>query len=393
MKENNSNDISMREMYEGIDYDLNTYVTEQGGEHLTVIDRGFDNGSTLFAIHEFTEGIRKKDELGFKVIKNEKGTRVIDLALAKYYRQFPHWLDTLFQYRPKAYFNTPNPYYRNYPEYTFSAEVDTFFASCIELNLLQETFRNPAENYVPGIAFAELYNSLILRIREKTRSSEFKQSLNARENNSKRNLKSYSAYFNSVLRKWSRLLVLRLDGYFPYSPTEQVSAVAAHQARKRFLNNIRHNELFKGLIGVIWKLEYGCHGHGESGCGRGHHFHFIFLFDGRVRQKEEWIADEIGKYWVSRITDGLGAYNNCNRDSNKYKRRGIGIINHFDTEKREYFLKHVLGYLTKHDQLLMVCPKGCRSIGRKEMPKARVKMAGRHRKVVPGAFAEQHARV
>ena len=170
--------------------------------------------------------------------------------------------------------------------------------------------------------------------------------------------------------------MLRLDFYFPHSQTEQITAGEAHKVRKRFLNNMRHNELFDDLCALIWKLEYAR--------DRGHHFHFIFLFNGRTRRRDEWIADKIGSLWVSKYTaGGAGTFNNCNRHLNKYKRRGIGMIGHDDVLMREIFVRDVLGYLTKHDQYLLVKPNKGKTIGRKEMPRVRTSAVGRPRKVAP----------
>lgn len=359
----------MREIYEGIDLDLNTYATEQGGELLTVIGEGFTDGYALYAIDTFTRRIQKSEGLAFKIARNVKGTHVTELALAKYYEQLRSWIDALFQYSPNSYFRAPNPFYQAYPVFQLSPEVGAFFESCRELDLLQETLRRPRDSYAPGVTYAELFNSLISRIREKTRSADYRKKVKAREHNAKRNFKSYSVYFNAMLNRWSRLLVLRVDLYFSYSTTEHISVGQAHEARRRFLNNMRQDPLFADLRGLIWKLEYARN--------RGHHFHFIFFYDGRDRQREEWIADEIGMAW-RRLTGG--SFHSCNRDPNKYKRRGIGMVNHYEVLKRECFLKDVLGYLTKQDQYLLVKPNKGRTIGRMEMPRARTSTAGRPRK-------------
>jgi hypothetical protein len=60
-------------------------------------------------------------------------------------------------------------------------------------------------------------------------------------------------------------------------------------------------------------------------------------------------ADMLGKYWVNNITNEKGTYWNCNASLNHYKRRGIGMIDYRDTEKRQLQVNDVLPYLTVVD--------------------------------------------
>lgn len=351
------NDIPMRDIFEGVDYDVNTYMTEHEGKELFVIGEGFNHGHALFGMDDFVRKVESSKGFGFKVSKNTKGkTQLEELALGKYFSSLNYWTGELLQYPPDIF--------------TMSPHVGVFADACRELHLMEETFTRPAVIHRPGVTGADLYNTLITCIREKTKTAVFKKRCKASENNYRRNLKSYTGYFNALLNRWSRLLVLRVDLYFPTEPAGFISVEKAHVARENFLNNMRSNSLFTDLKGLIWKLEFGR--------DRGHHFHFIFMF-GAQRKQDEWIGEEIGKYWMARIAPG-GSYNNCNKYPNKYKRRGVGEINHDDAQKREMFLVEVLGYLIKQDQCLMVKPSKGRSIGRMEMPKARTSAAGRPRK-------------
>lgn len=374
---NNSNDIPLSEIYKGVDYDLNTHVTEREGEPITVIGEHFNFGYDLLNIDEFGRQVESSDELGFTVTTNDKGKTQLDkLTLGKYFPKLNGWMATLYQYSPTA-FSSPqfpiHPDFENLPSFTFSPHVTAVFDSFREMDLLMETFTKPIMIHRDGVTGADLFNALITHVREKTKSAEFKKRVKTVENNYRRNLKSYTQYFNALLNKWARLLVLRLDFYFPTEQAGHITAENAHEAREHFFNNMRQNALFGDLKGLIWKLEYGRE--------RGHHFHCIFFFDGKTRQQEKWIADQIGQYWVSQISPG-GSYNSCHKDPNQYKRKGIGMINYDDIQKREIFLHDVLDYLCKMDQALIVKPSKGRSIGRMEMPKTRASGAGRPRKKV-----------
>ena len=63
---------------------------------------------------------------------------------------------------------------------------------------------------------------------------------------------------------------------------------------------------------------------------------------------------------------GAGTYHSCHRDPSKYRRSGIGMIHHTDTEKIAT-LDVILKYITKVDQYLRL--KGGRSFGHGVVPK------------------------
>lgn len=65
------------------------------------------------------------------------------------------------------------------------------------------------------------------------------------------------------------------------------------------------------------------------------------------------MGDKIGEYW-NELTDGKGSYFNCNRE--KYKYKGVGMLNHSDTEKREILDKYVISYLCKDDKQQDISP-------------------------------------
>ena len=88
----------------------------------------------------------------------------------------------------------------------------------------------------------------------------------------------------------------------------------------------------------------------ENAPDKGPHAHALFLYDGQHVQKDAYIGDQIGKYWSENITAGKGVHHNCNRDKDKYKDCGIGMINHADSHKRENLLNHVVPYMLKADQ-------------------------------------------
>lgn len=112
---------------------------------------------------------------------------------------------------------------------------------------------------------------------------------------------------------------------------------------KKLLDNRRGKpSIFQDQVGYVVKY--------ENAPGKGPHAHALFLYDGQHVQKDAYIGDQIGKYWSENITVGRGVHHNCNRDKDKYKDCGIGMINHADSHKRENLLNHVVPYMLKADQ-------------------------------------------
>ena len=143
--------------------------------------------------------------------------------------------------------------------------------------------------------------------------------------------------------------------------------------------NQRGNPLFKTMKGYIVKIEYGV--------AKGPHIHVIVFLDGsrRMNASDIHFAEEMGKYWVATVTKGRGAYWNVNDNADHYEklgRRGIGVINWYETELRSN-LKFVIGYLCKVDQFIK--PKwgpNVRLFRRGLFPKKRINNRGRPRKAL-----------
>jgi hypothetical protein len=135
------------------------------------------------------------------------------------------------------------------------------------------------------------------------------------------------------------------------------------------------------VVGYAWKLEYGL--------AKTYHYHFLLFFDGAYSQQDIVIAQAIGEYWASNITNGKGIYHNCNRNKAEYKVRGIlgiGMINHCDLSLRNG-LKTAAAYLTKVDiYVRMVISGGGRCFGKSGKPKMKKDGRGRPRRNV----VEQH---
>lgn len=155
--------------------------------------------------------------------------------------------------------------------------------------------------------------------------------------------RSVNNYINSLHDQYSKILAIRVDLGYLKEHSEQVLLPDIKKDVKKLLDNRRGKpSIFQDQVGYVVKY--------ENAPDKGPHAHALFLYDGQHVQKDAYIGDQIGKYWSENITAGKGVHHNCNRDKDKYKDCGIGMINHADSHKRENLLNHVVPYMLKADQ-------------------------------------------
>ena len=155
--------------------------------------------------------------------------------------------------------------------------------------------------------------------------------------------RSVNNYINSLHDQYSKILAIRVDLGYLKEHSEQALLSDIKKDVKKLLDNRRGKpSIFQDQVGYVVKY--------ESASAKGPHAHALFLYDGQHVQKDAYIGDQIGKYCSENITAGKGVHHNCNRDKDKYKDCGIGMINHADSHKRENLLNHVVPYMLKADQ-------------------------------------------
>ncbi|MFM0335018.1 YagK/YfjJ domain-containing protein [Paraburkholderia fungorum] len=253
---------------------------------------------------------------------------------------------------------------------------------------------------------ARVFEDFIAKLREEGERINVKKKVADWQRNYKKNsrrLRQYEAY---LYRKYARLVWIRID--FLYKKTcvtdQQINEIDAtlqsiairDQAkyldgkedvgeretiarvdikemmsdRDHLFENMRGKpSLFEHLAGHIWSLEWSRIG--------GYHMHCALAFDGSKVHKHEWLADQIGEYWVNVITNGRGWYHNCNRGA--YRDYVLGPVEYHETDKRERLLKR-LEYLAKKDQFVYVKPSvKCKLFGTGRLPKVAEGGSGRPR--------------
>lgn len=309
---------------------------------------------SFFAFHEidkFVLQIVATDDDGFEIEHDDKGQITIKINRHGMYLKKLNWF--VQSVREDLSYNANIQLFR-----------DSYFALASEEFFFDEDPYHYYDKY--GLMAAEIFNSFISRIRLFADMEKYRRRARERIRNSSAGYISCVNYLNAMFLKYSRLLAIRLD--FSYGQMFVISYEKACEDITHFLNNRRSNSLFSSCVGYIIKLEYTPR--------KGHHFHTIFLLDGSQSYRDNFLAEQYGKYWIL-ITEGRGIFYNCN--SQKYLSPGVGMIHYSDRQKRDNLLKP-LKYFMKLDQSLFVktSPK-CRTLWRGEMPVQKNNLVGRPR--------------
>lgn len=163
----------------------------------------------------------------------------------------------------------------------------------------------------------------------------------------------------------SRYLILVLTlGYKPeYHPFINLDHL--RNDRDHLLKNIPTNNLLQGINAYIWKIEEGEEGNGL-------HMHLVIYYEGQHRA-DIYIAEQIGLYWNTVITKGMGSYWNSNRD--KIRNRSgpygdiTGQLNRLDSLKRDAYCDYMGEYICKEDQgILLKAHPRVRLFGTSQLP-------------------------
>ena len=203
----------------------------------------------------------------------------------------------------------------------------------------------PRLRFVPdnlASAVFTVLEKLVQELRSEARTSKFRARLDASRRRVQKNSASARRRFNRALSRHSKVLAIRLDlvsGQEIADVRGITGSVGIEQARAEFAKFQRFTRETYPLIAMFGCLEYGLL--------TGIHFHVAILLNGHLKQRDIWIARQLGEHWKSVITEGRGRYYNCN--AVRFPERAVGMIRRSDYAKRRAFVKHVIGYLTKPD--------------------------------------------
>lgn len=283
---------------------------------------------SVSTIHQIVDKIIKTASPGFEVSCQKNGRRLVSC-----------------DYSLSLHFQTVSYCRHTYPAYFQPSELtNLFFEIASKAEFFSEEFRN--ENHPsnqPGKIQADVYNEFIEQIRHAAAAKEFKQRVHKRAYTSTKNFNSAYTYVNELFESHGTLQVVRLNCYLPWLNDDVAMVKQAKGYLRQFSNNKRNNQLFADMAGFLWKLEFH-HKHG-------YYFHFIFFYPDADGDKHSDLANQIGQYWIARLTKGKGSYQSCAGLLNKFLSSCIGIMEQTDVDSRGQ-LDQALYYMTMKDQYL-----------------------------------------
>ncbi|WP_180136604.1 inovirus-type Gp2 protein [Acinetobacter sp. YH12066] len=176
-------------------------------------------------------------------------------------------------------------------------------------------------------------------------------------------------YCESIIGKYSRILVARVDLGYLQEYSNRIRVEDIYKDLDVLLNRIQNKDgIFKHVVGYIWGVEQG-------GKSKGFHCHLAIIYDNAYRDgSAAYWGDEIIELWRD-ITRGYGQGYNCwNRERVAKLRRenklGIGVIYRRDSTQVTNFIE-AMEYLTDHHkrtlQYLRVKPRGRRVFGKGQL--------------------------
>lgn len=191
-----------------------------------------------------------------------------------------------------------------------------------------------------------------------------------------KNAASLRSYVDGLFKHHARLLVVRVDLSYKREFRDAIPLDEIIKHKDALLKDRRKGSLAKSWVGYACRLEH-------APC-TGYHYHLVVFLNGADFRGDVYHANCIIDEW-RRITNDRGRGFNCNMKSDEYRFCGIGMINHFDREKRDN-LKKVLGYLTKSDELAKLKLKGRRTFFKGTLPKKATNRGRKRSRGAPEAF-------
>lgn len=161
------------------------------------------------------------------------------------------------------------------------------------------------------------------------------------------NSQSLSIYIKSLTKHYARLLFVRVDLKYLKESSHLITLDDFHEHMNKLRDFISNKKTcFKHLQGHAWALEQGY----KNG---GLHCHLLLIYDGASQNNDWYLAEEVGKKWLS-ITEDLGYSHNCSNPKSKKRHQlegtlGVGMIHRDNPQQVANAISTAL-YLTKPDK-------------------------------------------
>ncbi|MDQ9023278.1 inovirus-type Gp2 protein [Acinetobacter sichuanensis] len=251
-----------------------------------------------------------------------------------------------------------------------------------EKNQLEIDAQQKLKSRTHAEKYATLLNRFFKQFQDHILSSAYKKKERDRKNTRAKNKTVCINLFKSILARYSKVLVIRIDFSLKrdiHTLTSQFSSLDEVQSKydlkyiqscmKRFKQNRRHHSMLKKIEGYIFQYEYSFK--------TGFHIHAYFFFNGNEHQKDISIAQMISDYW-KKLTNDQGCTFICNMKKEQYKHSAIGMIHYSDQEKQQYLFS-TFDYICKADQFFVFSPLKKQKTFQCSQPLKRHSNAGRPR--------------
>jgi hypothetical protein len=244
------------------------------------------------------------------------------------------------------------------PEHEYSEHIEAFWQACEKVGLLNCGYPTTMveQLFSPGKDSAPVVEELVLWILHFAYSPYFNRRASDRRYEQEMKRIRLNTYSSSILAKYARTLVLRVD--FGYRKGAMIDVADVYFHLDRLLSMIhRRLGVFQNMVGYAICVEQG-----ET---RGYHLHFALFLPGHLHQRDGYLVKQLGGLW-SQISDGLGTHHSCNAKKKVYEamgKRGVGMIHRDDDMELDNSVEAV-GYLAdpeKENQFLRMKPVGRRT--------------------------------
>ncbi|WP_180178735.1 inovirus-type Gp2 protein [Acinetobacter sp. YH01013] len=176
-------------------------------------------------------------------------------------------------------------------------------------------------------------------------------------------------YCESIIGKYSRILVARVDLGYLQEHSSRIRVEDIYNDLDILLNRIQNKDgIFKHVVGYIWGVEQG-------GKSKGFHCHLAIIYDNAYRAgSAEYWGNEIIELWKDITRDFGQGYNCWNRkrvaELRSKDELGIGVIHRRDSTQVANFIR-AMEYIADHHkrtpQYLRVKPRGRRVFGKGQL--------------------------
>ena len=258
----------------------------------------------------------------------------------------------------------------------YAQPTESFFRSNREYSPLIQAYFNLQTKRKDMIDNEMFYHRSVFRKFQSDLRARHEQFIDEFCDNNQRNRKSVFKYFDGLIERHCKLLLVRVD--LSYCSGHDPSIERFTQDIKRLIKRVQDKDtIFKDQVGYAYRLEQG----GESS---GYHCHLLVIYNGSVRWSHGYLAMRIGELWKEKITGGDGKFFSCHQTDYKQDLQqkgqwGLGLFERRDLIKRSKVEK-MLNYLadpTKDDQYIRGPLLGMRQFRKGQLKKEQRKRKNR----------------